>query len=93
MAASKFPSSLLVYFIVIAVCMQICKGNPKIPLPKLHVPLFIFGDSLFDAGNNNYINTPFQSNFWPYGETFFNFPTGRFSDGRLIPDFIGTKFN
>ncbi|KAA0053543.1 GDSL esterase/lipase 2-like [Cucumis melo var. makuwa] len=93
MAASKFPSSLLVYFIVIAVCMQICKGNPKIPLPKLHVPLFIFGDSLFDAGNNNYINTPFQSNFWPYGETFFNFPTGRFSDGRLIPDFIAKYAN
>ncbi|CAK9179009.1 unnamed protein product [Ilex paraguariensis] len=52
--------------------------------------LFIFGDSLFDPGNNNYINTTtsFQSNFWPYGESFFKYPTGRFCDGRLIPDFI-----
>ncbi|KAJ0008434.1 hypothetical protein Pint_29341 [Pistacia integerrima] len=59
-------------------------------LSKNHVALFIFGDSLFDAGNNNYINTTiqFQANFWPYGETFFNYPTGRASDGRLIPDFI-----
>ncbi|XP_031263613.1 GDSL esterase/lipase 1-like [Pistacia vera] len=59
-------------------------------LPKKHVALFVFGDSLFDAGNNNYINTTthYQANFWPYGESFFKYPTGRFSDGRLIPDFI-----
>ncbi|KAI8569463.1 hypothetical protein RHMOL_Rhmol02G0281500 [Rhododendron molle] len=55
-----------------------------------HVALFVFGDSLFDVGNNNYINSTAgtQANYWPYGETFFNRPTGRFSDGRLIPDFI-----
>ncbi|PON62543.1 SGNH hydrolase-type esterase domain containing protein [Trema orientale] len=50
--------------------------------------LFILGDSAFDAGNNNYINTSFQANYFPYGETFFKYPTGRFSDGRLAPDFI-----
>nr|GMC84552.1 GDSL esterase/lipase 1-like [Ipomoea batatas] len=55
-----------------------------------HVALFVFGDSLFDPGNNNYINTTtdFQANFWPYGQSFFKYPTGRFSDGRLVPDFI-----
>lgn len=53
--------------------------------------LFIFGDSYFDVGNNNYINTSTldQANFWPYGKSYFNSPTGRFSDGRLISDFIG----
>ncbi|KAL9992159.1 putative GDSL lipase/esterase, lipase, GDSL, active, SGNH hydrolase superfamily [Helianthus debilis subsp. tardiflorus] len=52
--------------------------------------LFLFGDSIFDAGNNNYINTTTldQANFPPYGQTYFHFPTGRFSDGRIIPDFI-----
>ncbi|CAL5371246.1 unnamed protein product [Camellia sinensis] len=30
----------------------------------------------------------FQANFWPYGETTFNYPTGRCCDGGLIPDFI-----
>ena len=66
-----------------------CLG--KLYLPQKHVALFIFGDSFFDAGNNNYINTTTasQANFSPYSETFFKYPTGRFSDGRLIPDFIG----
>ncbi|KAK9923839.1 hypothetical protein M0R45_032237 [Rubus argutus] len=59
-------------------------------LQKEHKPLFVFGDSLFDAGNNNYINTPktAQANFWPYGETYFGYPTGRYTDGRQVPDFI-----
>ncbi|XP_030523858.1 GDSL esterase/lipase 5-like [Rhodamnia argentea] len=54
--------------------------------------LFIFGDSLNDAGTNAYLylNTTVvsRSNFPPYGETFFHHPTGRYSDGRLIVDFI-----
>lgn len=55
-----------------------------------HIALFVFGDSLYDPGNNNYINTTpeFQANFFPYGESYFNPPSGRFSDGRLIPDFV-----
>ncbi|KAL7223877.1 hypothetical protein ACSBR1_025355 [Camellia fascicularis] len=38
----------------------------------------------------NFINTTtsFQANFWPYGETTFNYPTMRSCDGRLILDFI-----
>ena len=60
-------------------------------LPKDHVAFFIFGDSVVDDGNNNYIKTTtgFQSNFAPYGETFFRYLTGRSSNGRLITDFIG----
>lgn len=63
-------------------------------LPKKHGALFIFGDSLFDNGNNNYINTTIgnQANYPPYGQTFFRYPSGRFSDGRMIPDFVGTIF-
>ncbi|XP_056170075.1 GDSL esterase/lipase 4-like isoform X3 [Syzygium oleosum] len=58
--------------------------------PQHDVALFVFGDSLNDAGTNNYINTTasFRANFPPYGETFFHYPTGRFTDGRLIADFI-----
>ncbi|KAJ8750707.1 hypothetical protein K2173_015888 [Erythroxylum novogranatense] len=53
--------------------------------------LFIFGDSTVDPGNNNYIDTAPENraNYKPYGQNgFFEAPTGRFSDGRIIVDFI-----
>ncbi|KAM3747001.1 hypothetical protein ACB098_05G005700 [Castanea mollissima] len=65
-------------------------GLGHLCLPEEHVALFIFGDSVFDAGNNNYINTntDYQANYEPYGEKFFKYSTGRYSDGRIVPDFI-----
>ncbi|KAK2654124.1 hypothetical protein Ddye_013980 [Dipteronia dyeriana] len=55
--------------------------------------LFVFGDSLFDAGNNQYLVANPETDYvpgdrWPYGITFPGDPTGRISDGRLVPDFI-----
>ncbi|KAK7328682.1 hypothetical protein VNO77_22799 [Canavalia gladiata] len=52
---------------------------------------FIFGDSTVDSGNNNYINTTPENkaDYKPYGKNgYFEEPTGRFSDGRVIVDFI-----
>jgi len=53
-----------------------------------------FGDSLTDTGNEFYLTryrnpSPYFARL-PYGETFFHRPTGRFSNGRLIINFIGT---
>ncbi|XP_059456462.1 GDSL esterase/lipase 1-like isoform X2 [Corylus avellana] len=81
-------SLLLAFLFPISNSVQLDGG--KLCLPEKQTSLFIFGDSIFDAGNNNYINVTngFQANFEPYGETFFKYPTGRFSDGRLISDFI-----
>ncbi|XP_050383856.1 GDSL esterase/lipase 1-like isoform X5 [Argentina anserina] len=60
-----------------------------------HKALFVFGDSLFDAGNNQYLNTSVEGSavIWPYGETYFDHPTGRISDGRILPDFIAQFAN
>lgn len=55
---------------------------------------FIFGDSTVDSGNNNYLNTipENKADYKPYGQNgFFQEPTGRFSDGRVIVDFIGMR--
>lgn len=51
--------------------------------------IYVFGDSLFDAGNNHYNkNCTAQADFPPYGSTFFHHPTGRFTNGRTVADFI-----
>lgn len=51
--------------------------------------IFIFGDSIFDAGNNHYNkNCTAQADFPPYGSNFFHHPTGRFTNGRTVADFI-----
>ncbi|TKY53072.1 GDSL esterase/lipase [Spatholobus suberectus] len=51
--------------------------------PKM---LFVFGDSYADTGNTR-INQPGS---WkqPYGITFPGKPAGRFSDGRVLTDYI-----
>ncbi|VYS64401.1 unnamed protein product [Arabidopsis thaliana] len=49
---------------------------------------FVFGDSVFDNGNNNALNTKAKVNYLPYGIDYFQGPTGRFSNGPNIPDVI-----
>lgn len=57
-----------------------------------YVPaMFVFGDSLGDAGNNNYFpHSKVRANFTPYGVSFFPHPTGRFTNGRTTVDFLAT---
>ncbi|BAS84315.1 Os03g0365475 [Oryza sativa Japonica Group] len=50
--------------------------------------MFSFGDSITDTGNSATISPNASFNRLPYGETFFGRPTGRYSDGRLIVDFL-----
>uniref|UniRef100_A0A7N0VFE2 GDSL esterase/lipase 6 n=1 Tax=Kalanchoe fedtschenkoi TaxID=63787 RepID=A0A7N0VFE2_KALFE len=51
--------------------------------------IFTFGDSIMDAGNNHFIkNCSAQADFPPYGSSYFHKPTGRFTNGRTVPDFI-----
>ncbi|XP_054775904.1 GDSL esterase/lipase At2g23540-like isoform X1 [Prosopis cineraria] len=55
---------------------------------------FIFGDSLVDAGNNNYLSTLSRANMTPNGIDFMasgGQPTGRFTNGRTIGDIVGEK--
>ena len=50
--------------------------------------LFVFGDSIVDAGNNK-IESCITEHFYPYGVDYNNQYTGRFTNG-LTADFMGT---
>lgn len=69
-------------------------ASPYAPAPKnrsgsCYPRMFSFGDSLIDTGNFiHYSKAPGSVSRSPYGRTFFGRPTGRWSDGRLIVDFI-----
>ncbi|XP_038712262.1 GDSL esterase/lipase At5g03610-like isoform X1 [Tripterygium wilfordii] len=56
--------------------------------PYKAVKLFVFGDSYADTGNRNKAD----SSSWmePYGITFPGKPAGRFSDGRVLTDYVAS---
>lgn len=60
------------------------------PVKTCYKSIFSFGDSLADTGNflHDSGNNSGPVAHLPYGETHFHRATGRFSDGRLIVDFI-----
>lgn len=67
--------------------LQIIKTEAKVSA------IIVFGDSSVDSGNNNNIPTILKSNFRPYGRDFDGgHATGRFSNGRVPPDFISEAF-
>ncbi|THU66676.1 hypothetical protein C4D60_Mb05t16670 [Musa balbisiana] len=50
---------------------------------------FVFGDSLVDNGNNNYLATTARADEPPYGiDTPSHRATGRFSNGKNVPDIV-----
>ncbi|GMH06434.1 hypothetical protein Nepgr_008274 [Nepenthes gracilis] len=58
------------------------------------VASFIFGDSLSDAGNNNYFSTLSKADIPPNGIDFRasgGNPTGRYTNGRTIGDIVGEE--
>ncbi|GAA0144996.1 hypothetical protein LIER_05294 [Lithospermum erythrorhizon] len=58
--------------------------------------IYAFGDSFTDTGNTESTSGPnaftYVSNP-PYGRTFFHHPTNRYSDGRLVIDFIAQSLS
>uniref|UniRef100_A0A453LUP4 GDSL esterase/lipase n=1 Tax=Aegilops tauschii subsp. strangulata TaxID=200361 RepID=A0A453LUP4_AEGTS len=54
--------------------------------------LYAFGDSLTDTGNTHSTTGPYSFGVSHplYGTTFFHRPTNRYSDGRLVVEFLAT---
>ncbi|XP_010487222.1 PREDICTED: GDSL esterase/lipase At3g14220-like [Camelina sativa] len=77
---SLFFLGLLTYF-TLASFPVIVSGQPPL--------LFTFGDSSYDVGNTKFFSSEFDpATAWPYGDSVDD-PTGRWSDGHIVPDFVG----
>ncbi|KAL5222478.1 hypothetical protein ABZP36_027191 [Zizania latifolia] len=76
---------------VVAVAVAVLLPAAKARVEPCYPRVFSFGDSLADTGNYAFVyaNDSREPALWPpYGETYFHRATGRFSNGRLVVDFI-----
>ncbi|XP_028770709.1 GDSL esterase/lipase At5g33370-like [Neltuma alba] len=78
--------------LVVVLAMGTAVGRPRPRQRQRPRAFFVFGDSLVDAGNNNYLATSARADSPPYGIDYpTRRPTGRFSNGFNIPDLISQK--
>ncbi|CAJ2629475.1 unnamed protein product [Trifolium pratense] len=82
---AKLLSLLLLLFIII-ITAEGTKSSYGVYEESNSVKLFVFGDSYADTGN--YLSS--ASYQPPYGNTFPGKPSGRFSDGRIITDYVAS---
>ncbi|XP_030940882.1 GDSL esterase/lipase At3g48460 [Quercus lobata] len=79
--------TLTTIFILTSSSSAATETHPPRPFKKIYA----FGDSFTDTGNTKSVTGPtgfgHVSNP-PYGTTFFHHPTNRYSDGRLVIDFV-----
>jgi phospholipase/lecithinase/hemolysin len=64
---------------------------PPSPPASTFRRVYAFGDSFTDTGNTRSTTGPYSFGYVsspPYGATFFHRPTNRYSDGRLVVDFL-----
>lgn len=75
---------LSLFILVINLC--------TVPMLGCFDRIITFGDSISDTGNFYLLSGKAKTSIGalPYGETYFHHPTGRWSDGRVIVDFVGT---
>ena len=97
MAVASTPPLQLVIAALLALSLSTTASSSPAPANRssCYKRLFSFGDSLTDTGNYiiHYSNASGPVLELPYGETFFGRPSGRWSDGRLVVDFIGEFFD
>ncbi|KAJ4700680.1 GDSL esterase/lipase [Melia azedarach] len=84
---SKYPITLFCFFVLISSSLRLSSvfASKTCDFPAI----FNFGASSSDTGGFAAAFTPPN---YPYGRTYFHMPAGRFSDGRLIIDFIVGSF-
>jgi hypothetical protein len=87
-AAGAASTAALVLSLVLVLLAPRASGDAGAGGGDCHFPaIFNFGDSNSDTGG---LSSLFGAAPPPNGRTFFGMPAGRYCDGRLVIDFIGT---
>ena len=86
-SVAPFSSKTILLITICMLSLVLSTASATRPFKKIYA----FGDSFTDTGNTKNANGP--SGFGhvsnsPYGSTFFNHSTNRYSDGRLVIDFV-----
>lgn len=91
MNTKNYTSAALLVFIIVNLSFVV-RGDDDDDLKN--GASYIFGDSLVDAGNNNYLQTLSKADIKPNGIDFKasgGNPTGRYTNGRTIGDIVGEE--
>ncbi|XP_010550714.1 PREDICTED: GDSL esterase/lipase At3g48460 [Tarenaya hassleriana] len=90
--ASYSSSSSVAFSIIILLISAASAADNHRPFNRIYA----FGDSFTDTGNSRAGEGPAgfgHLSSYPYGMTFFGHPTNRYSDGRLVIDFVAHSLN
>ncbi|KAH7655957.1 GDSL lipase/esterase protein [Dioscorea alata] len=92
----RIAMSVIVMSVIMSImstCIDARIHLPNFILAEEKPVTFVFGDSLTDVGNNNYLPYSLaKSNYLWYGIDYEGGkPTGRFTNGRTIGDIISSK--
>lgn len=79
------------FLLLIFLLLPLSFSSPLPPHSQPFSKIYAFGDSFTDTGNTRSKTGPYgfrSVSNPPYGVTFFHRPTNRYSDGRLVVDFL-----
>jgi phospholipase/lecithinase/hemolysin len=82
---------LLLFAVLLAAVSPFAAAAPSPSSPAPFRTVYAFGDSFTDTGNTHSTTGPYSFGYVshpPYGATFFHRSTNRYSDGRLVVDFL-----
>lgn len=87
---SKHRVLILLLLLLVSSVAQ-CSSHCKFPDESLSASstikgMFVFGSSLVDNGNNNFLSTVSNADYLPYGVDFPFGPSGRFTNGKNVVD-------
>ncbi|KAM3280112.1 hypothetical protein ACQJBY_047104 [Aegilops geniculata] len=92
MAASTAARRFLL-LVAAVTAFSVAAAAPAPAPPPPFRTVYAFGDSFTDTGNTHSTTGPYSYGYVsnpPYGATFFHRSTNRYSDGRLVVDFLAT---